>query len=212
MNDFAKILQTKEDLHEDLVEYLEDGDMFPMLRHPLIFCVPYFEGMNALTNRRYADKKEMIKKYLEKGELAGYLFAHERPYRLNAFMEINGKFTDKDYWDSLNSIWTDSENIHQNKFLWKTFFKSNRKCKESFMSKEDLKFFKELPETITVYRGCIKGLNEDGYSYTTEREQAEWFANRFSNGEPKVIELTVKKKDVFAYTNSRSENEIIIVK
>ena len=80
------------------------------------------------------------------------------------------------------------------------------------MSKEDLEFFKELPEMITVYRGCVEGLNENGYSYTTERTQAEWFANRFSNGEPKVIELTINKSDVFAYTNSRSENEVIIVK
>ena len=207
MDDYAKLLQTKEDLHKDLVDYLEDGDMFPMLRHPLVFQVPYFENMNAIINKQYAYKKDILKKYIKEGDLAGYLFAHERPYRLNAFMKINHKFSDKEYWNNLKSIWTDSENIYQNKFSWKSLLSSNRKCKEDFM-----KFFKELPETITVYRGCTKELNERGYSYTTEREQAQWFADRFGNDESKVIELTIKKKDVFAYTNSRSENEIIIVK
>lgn len=212
MDDYAKLLHTKEDLHEDLANYLEDGKMFPMLRHPLIFCVPYFENMNAITNKQFAHKKEQAKKYLKEGNYTGYVWIHERPYRIGAFMEIQDKLSDKEYWETVNSIWTDSENIHQNKRTWKTLLKSSRKCKQSFMSDEDLKFFNELPETITVYRGCVEGLNEKGYSYTTEREQAEWFANRFSNGEPKVIELTVKKKDVFAYTNSRSENEIIIIK
>jgi hypothetical protein len=211
MDDYAKLLQTKEDLHKDLVDYLEDGDMFPMLRHPLVFHVPYFENMNAIINKQYTHKKMLLKKYIKDGDLGGYLFAHERPYRLNAFMKINHKFSDKEYWKNLNSIWTDSENIYQNIFSWKHLLNSDRKCKESFMSKGDLKFFKNLPETLTIYRGCTKGLNENGYSYTTERTQAEWFANRFRNGEAKVVELKVKKKDVFAYTNSRSENEIIIV-
>jgi hypothetical protein len=211
MNEYAKLLNKKEDLHKDLVEYVEQGSMFPMLRHPIIFCVPYFEQMNALTNKRYVEIKERVKQSLEEKDYKRYVWLHERPYRFNAFVEVKDNFSDEDYWETLADVWTDSENIHQNQLRWKELFESDRKNKQSFMSEDDLKFFNDLPEEITVYRGCTDGLNEEGFSYTTERDQAEWFANRFSKANPKVIERTIKKEEVFAYTNSRGENEIIII-
>ena len=77
------------------------------------------------------------------------------------------------------------------------------------MSKKDLNFFNSLENEFIVYRGYTHW--ENGYSYTLDKERAVWFANRFGqNG--KVKEMLVRKEDVFAYTNSREENEIIILK
>lgn len=211
MTEYEKLLHKKEDLHKDLVEYLEEGSMFPMLRHPLIFCVPYFEGMNAITNKRYVELKKRVKECLDNGKYDNYIWLHERPYRLQAFVEVMDKLKDKEYWERLRSIWTDSENIYQNQSYWKIVLSADKKNKESFMTDEDQKFFNDLPEELTVYRGCVEGLNEEGFSYTTEREEAEWFSKRFSKRGGKVVERTIKKNEVFAYTNSRDENEIIII-
>ena len=211
MNEYAKLLNKKEDLHKDLAEYVEQGSMFPMLRHPLIFCVPYSEQMNAITNKRYEEKKKKSKEFLDEGLFTAYVWLHERPYRIHAFLEVKDSLSDIDYWETLSNIWTDSENIHQNQSTWKELLESDRKESHRFMSDEDREFFNSLPEEFTVYRGCIEDLNEDGFSYTTEKHQAEWFSKRFSKTGGKVIERTIKKEDVFAYTNSRGENEIIII-
>ena len=68
-------------------------------------------------------------------------------------------------------------------------------------------------DTITVYRG-INGRNrKGGHSYTTSREKAEWFANRYKslgdNGY--VIEKTVTADDIIFYDNSRNEQEVFIL-
>ena len=59
--------------------------------------------------------------------------------------------------------------------------------------------------------GYIKNKNKSGYSYTLNKEKAKWFANRFGNN-GLVETRTINKSDVFAYTNQRGENEIIILK
>ena len=47
--------------------------------------------------------------------------------------------------------------------------------------------------------------------HTLDKERAIWFADRFGqNGF--VKERLVRKEEVFAYTSSREENEIIILK
>jgi len=215
LKEFQKILSTKEDLHEDLVPYLEDigKGSFPMLRHPLVFSVPHFEQLNSLTNKRYLYIKERVRVHFDKKEFSEYVFFHERPYRLQAFIDCHKLLPDMQYWKLLSEIWIDSENIWQNLPTWKKLLKSKRKHKHFFMNKYEINFLKKMPDTITVYRGCTSGLNEGGLSYTTLESKAIWFANRFgeSKGKSKVIERQVQKSEVFAYINGRKENEIILI-
>ena len=67
-----------------------------------------------------------------------------------------------------------------------------------------------LADTVTVYRGCQKGINEDGISWTLKRDKAEWFATRFGK-EGKVLEMSINKEKIVAVFTGRNEFEAVIV-
>ena len=82
----------------------------------------------------------------------------------------------------------------------------------------------DIPETLTVYRGCY-GLNPVdtacGYSWTTSRKTGAWFANRKpfrdvfavahydeAHG-PCLVKATIKRSDIMLFTNEREEQEVV---
>ena len=87
------------------------------------------------------------------------------------------------------------------------------------MSEEDNSKLSELKAQcltngITVYRGVNQGGKPSGLSWTTDKEKAEWFANRWSNfgvkdGEVYVMLIT-DPSCVLAYFSDRNESEVII--
>ena len=81
--------------------------------------------------------------------------------------------------------------------------------KSAFMDKEDLKIYNELSEKITVYRGCGEKGTVKGFSWTTDKDKAFWFATRFSRS-GKVFKAVIPKSGVIAYTNQRGEKEVIV--
>ena len=207
------ILDKKEDICEELKIYISYNRNLKsdMLRHPLVYSVPHSVQMNALVNAQLKYKKDAVKKALEVYDYESYIWLHERPYRLQAFMEISKNLSNEKYWEILSAMWTDCENIWQNKSYWKSLLSDRPDTKHLFMSDEDRSFFNSLPETVTIYRGYIEGKNKRGFSYTLSKEKAEWFAKRYWN-EGEVLTRTVNKSDIFAYTNERGEQEIIITK
>lgn len=197
-------------LDSELVPYLSDrAGIGTILQHPLVYSVPHFDRLNFFCNQMLAKKKEKLAKARKTKSWTTFVYLHERPWRINAFMEIETRLTDKQYWTILARLWTDSENIHQNQQFWLDALSSKRPG--SFMSADDRRAFAKLPETLTVYRGYVKNQNFDGVSYTLNQERAQWFAARFSTKAGAVRKRTVKKSDVFAYTNDRNEEEIIIL-
>ena len=209
------LMAKKEDLHPELKMFRTTiGDGIPAIQHPLLYDLFYSEQMNALINYRYQHKKDLIQKSIDKKDLSTYIWLHERPYRINAFVFFTKHYEvkDKDYWENLKDIWVDSENIWQNKKLFKKLLSSKRKDKEFFMDETEIEFFDKLPDEFTIYRGYHEGKNKDGYSYTLDKKIAEKFSIRFTDSKlyvPNVKEIVAKKKDVFAYINSREEKEII---
>ena len=86
------------------------------------------------------------------------------------------------------------------------------------MCKEDYENYKKLPDKFIVYRGVAVGRNPHGLSWTLNLlswtlnlETAQWFANRFNNDKETgyIEKATVRKSDVFAYFNTRGEDEIV---
>ena len=210
--DIEKLMNTQVELNSHLLPYIDVSCVFlPMLRSPLVFCIPYIPTMNALLNSQYKYKTQMADEYLNKGDYEAYVFLHERPYRFQAFQKVISKLNDIQYWQILSSLWVDSENIWQNKCAWRQVFKARIESRHYFMSVKDKKVFNELPDTIDIHRGYTIGKNKSGFSYSLDYSKAEWFANRF-NKSGAVHSRTVSKSDVLAYTNQRSENEIIIIK
>jgi len=209
--DYAKLFEAierqNEPLHPDLVPYYEE-DSFAMLRHPLIYQVPFFSGGQA--NYQYEVKKKLVKEALDDKKYKSYVWLHERPYRLQAFGDIQEFLSNQEYWSLLASIWTDTENAWAHLDLWREFFSSDRANREWLMDWDEQMAYEGLGETVTVYRGYQPGLNKDGISWTVNREKAEWFATRFGK-KGKVLEKQVSKRDIIAVFTGRNEYEVVIL-
>jgi hypothetical protein len=207
--EYIKLMNSNEELHEDLLPYVEEGEFGQMLRHPLVYEVPWIFS-KGMANRRYEEKIKMVEKAIDSKNWKQYVWLHERPYRLEAFAQIENLLNDVEYWNLLGSIWTDTENGWANLKQWKKFFKSKRTSRNYLMDSEELKILDNLPKSVTIYRGCQKDVNENGISWTLDKDRAEWFATRFKQ-EGLVLEKTILKRDIIAVFTGRSESEVVIL-
>ena len=73
------------------------------------------------------------------------------------------------------------------------------------------KVSRELPKSVTVYRGGLGTIDQlrRGWSWTTERGVAAWFAERVA-GEPLVIEAKVASARILHMSDARCEREIVM--
>jgi hypothetical protein len=205
------LFQKEEPLCNELLAYYCNDGRFPVVQHPLVYSVPHSNQMNAMLNFQYKIRQEEMLKKLADEDWEGYVFIHEKPFRLNAFLIIADSIqSDGRYWELLGEIWVNSENIWQNLREWRGCLKSKRLNQHLFMSIEDFETFRILPEELTIYRGYGCEANMSGMSYTLILDKALWFAQRFGqNGG--VLKKQIKKEDAFAYMNSRGEQEIILL-
>ncbi len=194
-----------EELDPELVEYLEDmGEPFGQcLKHPLVFSVPYM-GEAGHCNARLDQKRRQIEKAWDDGSWDTYMWAHERPYRLDAFLEIEAYLDDAEYWRLLSEAWIDTENAWQNLDEWYELWQSDRGERPKH----------ELPEgsgdVLTIYRG-VREEEHEGISWTLSYEKAKWFALRLRVGDEKayVRTGTVEASRVWFYSDDRGEQEIL---
>lgn len=212
INKLQEVYSYGEELLPELKKSIIDGGFFnrKSIQHPLVIgdlgMMP-----NSYYNKQLIRKQQKLNEYEKKKNYKSYLFLIEKPFRVLFFIKLikqnKIKKFSKKYWRILRFLWTRSENIFQHKELWKELLLEKTNS-HYFMSKKDLEFYNSLENEFIVYRGYTHW--ENGYSYSLDKERAIFFANRFGqNG--KVKEMLVKKEDVFAYTNSREENEIIII-
>jgi hypothetical protein len=214
--DFLKLLQVEENLDFELVLYVETDAAVPMIRHPLVYSIPHTPAMNAMVNLRLRQKKAACSVALENGEFDEYVWLHERPHRLAAMEVVADDMSDPGYWRLLRAIWVDSENIGQNAERWGSFLRSQRQSRSEMMTAGEAAALAAMPDNVEVFRGVGSETESDhGWSWTLNRETAEWFARRFAAlseraGCPSVKSATVSKSDVVAYMGSRGEEEVLI--
>ncbi len=72
-----------------------------------------------------------------------------------------------------------------------------------------------LPPVVRVWRGTsalTQAKAARGYSWTTDRDCACWFAYRFAakNGRPLVLTADVERDQILFYSDERSESEAVI--
>lgn len=115
---------------------------------------------------------------MDEKDYGKFIFWHERPYRIDAFVQTMNFMTDREYWKILGEIWVDSENIWQNLSKWEKLLKDEREDKHLFMESDDYKKFKKLPEKLTAFTGYMPNQNENGISYTLDKEKAEYTKDR----------------------------------
>lgn len=220
--DFGELLDRDEALHEDLVPYVFDkGNGHMILSHPLLID-PMFHpnGKHGLHNKRYLVRKEAVEKAEEKGEWESAIFLRERPYRFEALWNATMWCDfdhDPEFWPVVAHVWRDSENIWQHYDDWLELWHSDADNRRGAMDEDDLKFLDELPEEFPVWRGAKKLFartkegDVQGLSWTTDKEKAKWFAQRYSwQGTGVLLRATVKKEDVLAAFVGRGESEIVI--
>jgi hypothetical protein len=124
-------------------------------------------------------------------------------------LTIYQQLDDHQYWELLADIWTGSGNIWQSRPIWKSLWNSERAMKPAAMCESERLHFDALPNVMTVYRGQPKR-NARGMSWSLVRETAEWFAGRWQVfGDGWLLTATVKRADVHAFKDVRSEREII---
>ena len=204
----AKIIaEQNETLHSALVPYLEQsGEGWLMLRHPLVYQVPFFS--NGSANAYYEQKSKAVEKAIADKNYKQFVWLFERPYRLEAFIKIADKLSDTDYWKLLSDIWIDTENQYTYLKEWKKLLASKRSNRHYMMDEEEDNILRSLPELVTIYRGCQKGINENGLSWSLDKSKAEFFANRFGK-KGIILERTVSKNDIVAVLTGRGESEVI---
>jgi len=204
----AKIIaEQSESLHPDLVPYLEQSsEGWMMLRHPLVYQVPFFS--NGSANAYYEQKSKAVEKAIADKNYKQFVWLFERPYRLEAFIKIADKLSDTDYWKLLSDIWIDTENQYAYLKEWKKLLASKRSNRHYMMDEEEDNILRSLPEEVTIYRGCQKGINEDGLSWSLDKSKAEFFANRFGK-KGIILERTISKNDIVAVLVGRGESEVI---
>lgn len=207
----------KETLDPELAACVVEGPMGPMVKHPLVFDVTG-TALPGIPNRILRQKKIMLADYEAEKKWHSWIFTHERAYRADALLNVihnhGEEISDRQYWELVSSVWTDSENIYQNAMEWAILLGSDRGEREAMMNEDELAIYRALPDPITVYRGAIEYLNDEGLSWTTNRERAHWFARRFASlrdGDAIVLTGTVAKKDALAYFDERNESEILVV-
>lgn len=196
-------------------------DKFPFLCHH-----PFFENQmtwDVKENRLidiYSDEEgrsriqKNIEESIKKADNIHLILSMMRtPYHFT-FLKYTKDYLDKKTFSKLlASVWVNTENPNQDTNVsistFIRWFKSaDRKV---LMSEKEYEYYSDLPEEITVYRGVAVGRAEsEGLSWTCNYNTAKWFSNRFNTGEKKgyILKGTVSKKDVFAYFNSRDEDEI----
>ncbi len=196
-------------LHPVLKPYLGTTAHFNVLRHPLVFAVPYTPAMNHHYNQCYEYKTKRLSEAKEKEEWHSYIFLHERPHRWDALLQIMNDMPDEDYWSSLGSIWSDTENLWQMQHLLPLFLGVVKTDRNKIMNTREAEFLESLPDEVRIFRGHQQR-NKKGYSWSLSYWRARWFAQRWSSKKQGVLQGWVSKKDVIGVFLGRSEYEVAV--
>jgi hypothetical protein len=212
LNEFHELLSRQEELHPDLAEYLDESPKIgTILRHPLVFSVPYAPLFNGMLNKNYEVKKKALQQALDEKDWHQYVYWHERPYRVQAFLDIVLLIKkSRDYWELLRSIWTDSENLCQtDPWVLRSLLSSGRPDRQYMMDADERRCFKTLPDEVRVYRGHSRH-NRLGFSWTLDIHIAWWFAHRYGLQKGGgVITGLISKDQIKALFLGRNEMEIV---
>lgn len=206
-------------LDTELKAHLSKGTSgLPMIHHPLVVGI-YHPMMNQQYNETLKNRREMIRVYTKIGKWSDIVFMHERPYRVEAFANLaNNEIIDPEVAASLwLNVWTDQEFNHENMPLAARFFSEyqNTKVFKDSLSNIDVADNTAFPvfRGASVYElnavGSFRKVIPLGFSWTLNRDTAEWFANRFGE-QGKVAVRFVRKADLVAFTNDRGESEVIV--
>lgn len=186
-------------------------DFGAWVKHPLYIgpasSHPEFVRM---MNDSLAWKKERIREAIRAGDWSQVIWLHERPWR----PDVLSRQIPRDwegFWALAGSVWTDTEFPYLRASLWRELFSDPAAA--TMMDEDEREEYERLGEEFTVYRGALAGANEEGLSWTLDRDRAEWFSRRWEGtvpGKPVVLERVTTKERAIALLSRRGEREILV--
>lgn len=235
------MLMSKEITRDDLDYYIRDfGSGMRFIKHPLVNEIVMADlddkipedfkkailpkGYDAET---FGDayvvkinfKQELLDEAINQEDWNKVFMLIEKPYRLSWLEENYDLITDeKAYYEFLKDAYIQSEfpmdSFYDYEDLLKLFWYKD--YPKLMMDTDELGFYSQLPQEITIWRGIrvVEELDEEniGFSFTLDKEKAEWFAKRFSKdgrGTPMLIEAKVDKGDILSVFLNRGEEEVL---
>jgi len=199
-----------------------------MSQHPLYHTLWTHEDMEIPEHIGHGTMgKEWLRRYVEQKLITlnrakldrdwdTYVFTHERPYRVSVLYElVRNNLIKPRLYPKLNKlvldVWTDTEFPHQSYNEWQRIFEY---CLltglNNALDDEERKARNNLPNTLKIYRGVRSDEPKPGFSWTTSRKTAEWFAKRFSS-KGKVVTRVASKNELVGPLMGRGENEMIAI-
>lgn len=203
-----------EGLHPDLRAHVRVGrGGMAILNHPLVLSISFGPTVVAHLNETLEFKRQAIERAKAEGDLDRIIQMHERPYRFRALREYGNPLCN-DYWRHLRKIWTETELPHEDLDAWIEAWAFAHGRRVSVMRKAERLALAALPETVTIWRGALgRAAAISGLSWTTNRDEAIWFAHRWSFDPRKramLAEATVPREAIFAYLLDKSEHEVVV--
>ena len=208
------LMQKEEPLRDELRPYLEKTNSVfgTILKHPFYVGSVYPQHA-AMAHEAIATRQRLLDESIEAGQWGNALSLYEHQFLLEGFLELAENFDDATFWKLFGYTWRNQEEVWTNRKVFLTLFQAERPGREALMDEDEHESLRNLPDEFPVYRG-FQGRREKGISWTTDRDKAVWFANRFAMldhlGEPKLLTGVARKENVLAHFLGRGESEIVI--
>ena len=166
-------------------------------------------------------KQKIFKEYLDKKDYEGVLFLIEKPYRLDWLNENIELFEDnpKQFYELLKDAYVDTEfplsGLDKDEIQNLFYYYGNPLL---MMDKDEKKFYKKLPKELIIYRGIKIKQNEKvnkdniGFSFSLDKDRAEWFAKRLllANDTAYLITAKIEKEKILSVFLNRGEEEVLV--
>lgn len=201
----------------DLPIKKNDIDMLGFVHHPFFssIFIPYNNEIIDISKdtNKFKECVKELKEHIKSEDSVFKIMLHiTQPYQLFFFSLIKDYLDEQTFSTLLKSCYTETEfpnrdiNVSVEK-IKKMFEESN---KELLMDTDELKIFNKLENELTIYRGFYSNEYYDALSWTLDIDKAHFFATRFSNNTGSIYQANIKKEDIYAYFDCRSEKEIIV--
>lgn len=191
---------------------------------PIVVMHPVFESailhddegiFNVLeeeNKERYLKLLKNMEKHIDKTpDVEKILFQIIRKsYRITYIQLLNEicGFSNKECGNLLGSVWQNVEHIYDLNMSQEDMLNHLINAdKNKLMDENKIKKYNELQDEIILFRGCKEKEYATAFSWTTDKQQAEWFAQRYGS-KGYVFQCKIKKEDVLFVKDY--ENEVVI--
>lgn len=113
---------------------------------------------------------------------------------------------DAEYATTVRQLWVNIDGLPPDEADRRLRKHGRHISREMWMTKKGKRIYDRLPDTVTIYRGCVDG-RERSWSWTLCSNHAEHFARGLSHddSQKRLVTGTVRKDDIFALFGADSE-------